>query len=249
MKKGIEPKYKFLGILLLFVIGIIAITAAPVGTKPIPGHNGSQIQPGTILGDRMADNLNLTGNVSISDVLNVNGNVNITGTINGRTIADLSPVGTINMYGAAAAPTGWVLCDGASLARTGTYASLFAVIGTTYGSVDGNTFNVPDMRGVFPKGAGTTTRTAGKDANGNYYAGTLGTYLTDKMQGHFHNAGGVLNSRASGTTTTAWGIYISDTNDGLAGARFPITDGTNGAPRTGMTTEPQSLGVNFIIKY
>ena len=72
MKKRIEPKYKFLGILLLFVIGIIAITAAPVGTKPIPGHNGSQIQPRTILGDRMADNLNLTGNVSI-DSLTVNG--------------------------------------------------------------------------------------------------------------------------------------------------------------------------------
>jgi len=70
----IEKHYKFLGILLLFVIGIIAITAAPVGTKPIPGHNGSQIQPGTILGDRMADNLNLTGNVSINDILNVKGN-------------------------------------------------------------------------------------------------------------------------------------------------------------------------------
>jgi len=82
----IEKHYKFLGILLLFVIGIIAITAAPVGTKPIPGHNGSQIQPGTILGDRMADNLNLTGNVSINDILNVKGsNVGI-GTTNPATM-------------------------------------------------------------------------------------------------------------------------------------------------------------------
>jgi len=74
-KKGREGGggYKFLGILLLFVVGIIAITAAPVGTKPIPGHNGSQIQPGTILGDRLADNLNLTGNVSINDVLFIKG--------------------------------------------------------------------------------------------------------------------------------------------------------------------------------
>jgi microcystin-dependent protein len=51
--------------------------------------------------------------------------------------------------------------------RAGTYAALFAVIGTTFGSADGTHFNVPDMRGVYPKGAGTTNRTLGKDANGN----------------------------------------------------------------------------------
>ena len=50
------------------------------------------------------------------------------------------------------APTGWLLCNGAAVSRT-TYASLFAVIGTIYGSGDGSTtFNVPDFRGRVPAG-------------------------------------------------------------------------------------------------
>lgn len=159
------------------------------------------------------------------------------------------PVGTIMMYGADADtsgnnPSGWLLCNGYAASRT-TYADLFNKIGTTYGSGDGSTtFNLPDLRGVFPKGAGTTDRTAGKDSVGNYYAGTLGEYKTDKMQGHCHTydkptaytgyanltAGGVILSFPTGNTTS------------------PVNDG-NGAPRTGLTTEPQSVGVNFIIKY
>jgi microcystin-dependent protein len=50
------------------------------------------------------------------------------------------------------APTGWLLCNGAAVSRT-TYADLFAVIGTTYGSGNGSTtFNIPDFRGRVPAG-------------------------------------------------------------------------------------------------
>src|SRR5205085_39849 len=52
--------------------------------------------------------------------------------------------GMILMWGTTSAPTGWVFCDGSSLLRAGTYAALFAVIGTTFGSADGTHFNVPD---------------------------------------------------------------------------------------------------------
>jgi hypothetical protein len=55
------------------------------------------------------------------------------------------------MYGGAAAPSGWLLCDGASYLRTD-YAALFTVIGTAYGTADGTHFNVPDMRGRVPAG-------------------------------------------------------------------------------------------------
>lgn len=41
-------------------------------------------------------------------------------------------------------PVGAVLCDGRALSRT-LYHSLFEVIGTTYGSGDGTTFNVPEL--------------------------------------------------------------------------------------------------------
>ncbi len=64
------------------------------------------------------------------------------------------PTGGLMMWPAAAAPTDWLLCDGASLDRT-TYAALFAVIGVTYGSVDGTHFTLPDFRGRMPVGKGT----------------------------------------------------------------------------------------------
>lgn len=57
------------------------------------------------------------------------------------------PVGTITGYAGATAPSGWLLCDGAAVSRT-TYAELFGVVSTTYGSGDGSTtFNVPDSSG------------------------------------------------------------------------------------------------------
>lgn len=53
---------------------------------------------------------------------------------------------------AGAAPSGWLLCNGAAVSRS-TYSALFGVASTTWGGGDGNTtFNVPDMRGEFPRG-------------------------------------------------------------------------------------------------
>lgn len=69
---------------------------------------------------------------------------------------EVVPIGVVFPYAGASAPTGFVLCDGTAYARTGTYAALFAIIGTTYGAGDGaTTFNVPDMRSRSIVGAGT----------------------------------------------------------------------------------------------
>jgi microcystin-dependent protein len=76
------------------------------------------------------------------------------------------PTGAVIPYAGSSAPTGWLICDGGSsgILRT-TYAALFAVIGTTYGSGDGSTtFNVPDLRGRVP---------AGKDNMGGIAANRL----------------------------------------------------------------------------
>jgi microcystin-dependent protein len=159
--------------------------------------------------------------------------------------ASTFPAGSIVMYGGASAPAGWLLANGSAVSRTGTYAALFAAIGTTYGSGDGSTtFNLPDFRGVFPKGAGTTARTdpnTAKDASGNLYSAVLGSYRGDQMQGHVHQAVGV----------GSYSFYASfgSAANNLTSTGIPIADGTNGTPRTGHTTEPQSLGINFIIKY
>ena len=49
---------------------------------------------------------------------------------------EIVPSGTIVAYGAATAPGGWKLCDDSAISRT-SFARLFAVIGTTFGTGDG----------------------------------------------------------------------------------------------------------------
>ena len=58
------------------------------------------------------------------------------------------------MWGKAAAPSGWLLCDGTAISRT-TYSALFAQLGTVYGVGNGSsTFNLPNFRDRAPVGAG-----------------------------------------------------------------------------------------------
>ncbi len=57
------------------------------------------------------------------------------------------PTGAIFDFAAAAAPAGFLLCDGSEAVRA-TYPDLYAAIGDTYGAGDGSTtFNLPDLRG------------------------------------------------------------------------------------------------------
>ncbi len=158
-----------------------------------------------------------------------------------------TPVGVIWPYGGSAAPTGFVLCDGSSLLRAGTYANLFTVLSTTYGSADGTHFNVPDLRGRIPVGAGTGT---GGGASGTG-APTGGSALTavsratwkgeethvltvPEMPAHTHP-----QTPASGTGA---GNLV-----GNASASGSVT-GSTGGDGAHNNIQPV-MGVNFIIKY
>lgn len=92
------------------------------------------------------------------------------------------PVGTIVMAGGTdqhAAPT-WLLCNGATVSRA-TYASLFSVIGTTFGAGDGSTtFHLPNIQDRVVVGSGNSyaiTTTGG--------ASTV-TLTTTEMPTHSH---------------------------------------------------------------
>ena len=64
----------------------------------------------------------------------------------------MEPAGIIMPFAGTVAPQGYLMCDGAAVSRT-TYATLFGVIGTTFGAGDGSTtFNVPDLSGRVPLG-------------------------------------------------------------------------------------------------
>lgn len=63
----------------------------------------------------------------------------------------LNTAGMVMAFAGTSAPSGWLKCDGSAISRT-TYASLFAAIGTKYGTGNGSTtFNLP-TQSVLPLG-------------------------------------------------------------------------------------------------
>lgn len=121
----------------------------------------------------------------------------------------LSPGGNFNPGTGAALLTGdvvWraantrtdaVLCDGSSYDSVAdpSFASLFQVIGTTFGGTGANAFNVPDLRDRSVFGPGINTGNVGAD-DGNAY-GSRGPYVIVTTGGAL--AGGVINAAQSGT--------------------------------------------------
>jgi microcystin-dependent protein len=63
------------------------------------------------------------------------------------------PVGVIQQYAGTTAPnSNYLLAQGQAISRS-TYATLFSLIGTTYGAGDGSTtFNIPNLKGRIPVG-------------------------------------------------------------------------------------------------
>ena len=144
------------------------------------------------------------------------------------------------------APTGYLLCDGSAISRT-IYSRLFNAIGTTYGTGNGSTtFNIPDGRGGTLRGAGTSS---GYTENVTV---TLGAKQNDMMQGHRHNRRidgqneWSINTSSVGSYTVYSGGYLLS-NETTSGQ--PVSDGTNGTPRTENENRMKNIGVNFFIKF
>lgn len=86
-------------------------------------------------------------------------------------------VGFVLPYYGETAPPGTLACDGSEISRTA-YDELFQVLGTKAGAGDGSTtFNLPDLRGQFVRGAGGNAAALGvkqgdaiRDIVGDIYA-------------------------------------------------------------------------------
>lgn len=85
---------------------------------------------------------------------------------------DPMPTGMITMFGGASAPSGYLLCNGASVSRS-TYSALFAIIGTTHGSADSSTFQLPNFQERIPRGKGSSDNLG--DTNGTATITPTGT--------------------------------------------------------------------------
>ena len=142
------------------------------------------------------------------------------------------PVGTILMWGTTTAPAGYAICNGASVLRA-VFAELFAVIGTTFGSVDGTHFTLPDFRQAFPLGVAAA-------GTGNTLAGTGGAIdHTHTGPSHTH--------AVPATATTAVARRTDAPTAGTAAQTHTHTASADGTGATG-TANPPFLAINFIIK-
>jgi microcystin-dependent protein len=150
--------------------------------------------------------------------------------------------GEIIIYAGSSAPTGWLFCGGQGVSRT-TYATLFGVIGTTYGAGDGSTtFNIPDLRG---------RAVAGKDDMGgsaanritNAVCGITGTTLgavggDQNLHQHSHLIAAGAAAFASGGAGT-----VSKVEAG--GGTYDTANAGTGASQN---VQP-SIVLNYLIKY
>lgn len=138
-------------------------------------------------------------------------------------------------------PPGFLLCNGAEISRE-TYADLFAVIGTTYGSGDGlNTFNLPDLTARFVMG--DTIAGQVKEAGLPEISGRTLLY---QYTGWPENTFGAFTAATTGggtATNTSEVLNIKDVYFNFNASRSNPIYGKSD------TVQPPALTMKYIIKY
>jgi microcystin-dependent protein len=181
------------------------------------------------------------------------------------------PTGAILAYGGAAAPAGFLLCDGSTQSRT-TFAALYAVIGFQYSPSPGtdpgsNLFHVPDTRGRALAGVGTHADLSVRGANegittvGNRRMKHKHTVVNPTVNSHNHGGGNHSHTMTWGNPTSPGPDINSNTNNvqgtlstsasgAIIASEAPGTSGGTVGPQTGAepTDSPAFLAVTHIIK-
>jgi microcystin-dependent protein len=171
----------------------------------------------------------------------------------------LVPVGTIAMYGGAAAPTGWLLCNGDAIDAG--YTVLKGIVGN----------NTPDFKGRFPIGdngslnllgtGGSLTITANNlPAHSHPNTATASTSVSVSDPGHSHTidtfdvatGGSAMGSPEPGYGASAGdeaNVVNSNTTGITASATTTVTMTNANNTTTASDYYPPHLVVNYIIKH
>lgn len=160
-----------------------------------------------------------------------------------------SPIkaGIIMPFAGSEIPTGWLECDGSTKSQS-LYHQLYAAIGSTwatcakqdgtggsYSSPSAGTFRVPDLRGVFLRGAGTSSDSSGA----NDVTVTLAAFQDDAFKSHKHTY-----TYAQGSGGSNYFITRNNPNTSIEADIDTSAQGSTG----GTETRPRNVGVKFIIK-
>jgi microcystin-dependent protein len=191
----------------------------------------------------------------------------------------LIPTGTVLAYAGVSAPSGWLVCNGAAYSQAD-YADLFAALSTTYNTQLNPTtgsawaaptasqFRVPDLRGLFLRGAGTPSGQSAVTVGGHQSQATAknglsfsnvgvsvsGSTSTDGNHRHtvdLWNSG--ANAGHPATTALAdaaddWTGYAGSHNHSVSASGTISGSTLNGALSSDSETRPMNRGVTYIIK-
>ena len=139
------------------------------------------------------------------------------------------PSGTIVPWSDASIPSGFLECTGQAVSRS-TYATLFGIIGTTYGSGDGSTtFNVPDLQdnvAVSKSNNKTLGSTGGANtvsSTGNVGGSTANATLSEaQLASHTHGG-----RRGPPLSANQYGVQIVNSqSDGVPNFVTPAGSGS-----------------------
>lgn len=202
--------------------------SATVVTISLPAGHNYTINGGLTLGS--GQGVTLTSSSTITYLPNLD-------------FPSLWQTGDVKMISYAQPEPGWLLCDGSAVSRA-TYATLFGKVGTTWGTGDGSTtFNVPDLRGRSPIGAGTgtaagaTAMTLGSQPTTGVGGEQTHTLTTPEIPAHTH----ADNFNYHVGKITAGGAV------GAGGNTDPDVTGSTGGGGAHNILSPISV-VNFVIK-
>lgn len=115
----------------------------------------------------------------------------------------ISIPGLIEPFAGTIVPAGYLLCDGSAVSRSD-YTALFEVIGTTFGSGDGETtFNLPDLSGRVPLGVSMS------HALGSTGGSETVTLTESELPAHVHEVPQHGHEDTIGATTPAFSHTIT----------------------------------------
>ena len=169
--------------------------------------------------------------------------------LTGYTANSFCPSGMVMTFAGDFAPAGWLKANGAAVSRTA-YAKLFAAIGTRFGAGDGySTFNLPDLRGEFPRfwddgrgvDAGRRLGTLQLDAIQHWVA--TFTYQRAQVDGVENVSGGIVFNR-----TSAAGVGTPSNTGAWSVGEVTISPSANNVARTAPETRPRNIALLACIK-
>lgn len=129
----------------------------------------------------------------------------------------LVPVGAIQMFAGSVVPNGYLLCQGKIISKT-TYNLQWVVIRNIYlnGRVSSSTnFHLPDLRGVFIRGAGLSTA-----YSPNVTGESLREFQSHSVQNHINN-----HARPTNSISVSSGGGVSTSSDWNNGETISKTVG------------------------